>query len=258
MLIKIKINAIFTAALLFLAVFVPKQANAYTQVTNDPNYAIKTYSAAVQFSPPGATATDVLVLSGSATKVVRVIKVEITADATAVGVQDIFVYKRTVLDAAGTSTYVTPIQHDSAYPLTPTISNTGFIIGQSYTIKSASTGCTNMGSGSNTITTSFVASAVTPSSGTCIALQSATASLKTYTTNPTTLGIGLLIIADHYALPAAETTGYPGVPWYMDFSDGIGQKITLRGVNESIAINLGGGAVPTGLNLWASVTWAEE
>jgi len=63
---------------------------------------------------PVATATDVLTLCGSATKVIRVTKIEASADATGAAMVDFYIYKRTVANTGGTSAAITAAQMDSA------------------------------------------------------------------------------------------------------------------------------------------------
>ena len=79
-----------------------------------------------------------------------------------------------------------------------------------------------------------------------------------YTANPSALGAGILISGNHYALPAAATTGYPGNPLLETFGDLNGRRLTLRGPNELFAFNLNGQAIPTGLNIYLRIEWTEE
>ena len=53
---------------------------------------------------PVATATDVLVLKGSATKIIRVTKASILGTATAASIYDLYLTKRTTANTGGTST----------------------------------------------------------------------------------------------------------------------------------------------------------
>lgn len=73
-----------------------------------------TFKYVAQDITPVATATDVLVLSGSATKVIRVTKVSVVGTATAASIYDNYIIKRTAANTGGTSTSVTPAQSDSA------------------------------------------------------------------------------------------------------------------------------------------------
>jgi hypothetical protein len=72
-----------------------------------------TYSYQSATLTPVATATDVVTLTGSASKTIRVTKVCASGIATAASVYDIFLIKRTTADTGGTSTTPTPVQHDS-------------------------------------------------------------------------------------------------------------------------------------------------
>ena len=63
---------------------------------------------------PVATATDVLVLKGSATKIVRVTRASILGSATAASIYDLYLIKRTTANTGGTSTAPTPTTSDSA------------------------------------------------------------------------------------------------------------------------------------------------
>ena len=61
-------------------------------------------------------ATDALVLSGSATKTVRVTRIAYSADATAAGSLDFYFFKRTTADTGGTSSVPAAVQMDSRDP----------------------------------------------------------------------------------------------------------------------------------------------
>jgi len=73
----------------------------------------QTYSAVVSDLTPAIGATDIFTLSGSATKTVFVTAIEIIADATAVGIVDFYLYKRTAANTGGTSSSLAPTPHDS-------------------------------------------------------------------------------------------------------------------------------------------------
>ena len=62
---------------------------------------------------PVATATDVITLCGSATKIVRVVRIQASADSTAASVIDFYVFKRSAVNTGGTSAAVTSVPHDS-------------------------------------------------------------------------------------------------------------------------------------------------
>lgn len=72
-----------------------------------------TYSAsAVSLTPP-ATPTDMVVISGSATKTIRVTKLELSATQTVNGTNTFFIVLRSTADSAGTSSTITNVSHDS-------------------------------------------------------------------------------------------------------------------------------------------------
>ena len=75
-----------------------------------------TYHYVAQDITPVATSTDVVVLSGSASKVIRVTKVSIVGTATAASIYDHYLIKRTAANTGGTSTSPTPAKSDSNDP----------------------------------------------------------------------------------------------------------------------------------------------
>lgn len=160
------------------------------------------YSYVANDVTPVATATDLVTLVGSATKIIRLTMVRLMADATAVGVLDFYGYKRTAANTGGTATQPAIAIHDS---------------------------------------NDAAASAV----------------VNLYSANPT-LGAGILVRADHYALPAASTTGYPFDPIIWDFGTRGGREIVLRGVAQSFAISFNGEVIPAGCNVYVNLEWTEE
>lgn len=72
-----------------------------------------TYSAAFNVAA-AATATDIAVINGSATKTIYITKAIITGIQTTAGLADILLIKRSTADTGGTSTAQTAIPHDSA------------------------------------------------------------------------------------------------------------------------------------------------
>lgn len=62
---------------------------------------------------PATNPTDVLTLTGSATKVIRITKVGVTGKATAAAMVDLYLGKRSTPDTGGTSTNPTPSKYDS-------------------------------------------------------------------------------------------------------------------------------------------------
>ncbi len=65
---------------------------------------------------PVATATDVLVLKGSASKVIRLTKVTVMGSATASAIYDAYLVKRTAANTGGTSTNPSATTADSSDP----------------------------------------------------------------------------------------------------------------------------------------------
>lgn len=152
---------------------------------------------------PVATATDVLTLKGSSTKVIRVTKISIVGTATAASIYDHYVYKRTTANTAGTSTNPTAVSSDS------TDSN-------------------------------------------------ATGVLSLYSANPSALGTGGLLEANKTYLSASATPGAAALPSVYTFGTRGDKAIVLRGASESLAINFGGQAVPSGASLYLSIEWTED
>jgi len=162
-----------------------------------------TFRYVAQDVTPVATATDVLVLSGSASKVIRVTRVSVTGTATAASIYDHYLIKRTAANTGGTSTSLTAAQSDSTD-----------------------------------------------------ATQSAT--LKLYTANPSALGTGIAAEGNKTYLAAGATPGAAALPHAYSFGDRNDKAIVLRGTAESLAINFGGQAVPSGANLYLSIEWTED
>ena len=161
-----------------------------------------TFHYVAQDVTPVATATDVVVLSGSVNKVIRVTKVSIVGTATAASIYDHYIIKRTTANTGGTSTTKTAAQSDSTD-----------------------------------------------------AAQSATLSL--YTANPT-LGTGVTVEGNKTYLAAGATPGAAALPYVYTFGTRNDKAIVLRGTAESLAINFGGQAVPSGANLYLSIEWTED
>ena len=107
-----------------------------------------TFRYVAQDITPVATATDVLVLTGSATKVIRVTKVEVVGTATVASIYDHYIVKRTTANTGGTSTNVTAAKSDSAddaqtaalalYTANPSAVGTGIAVEAHKTYLSAS------------------------------------------------------------------------------------------------------------------------
>lgn len=152
---------------------------------------------------PVATATDVLVLSGSSSKVIRVTKVSVVGTATAASIYDHYIIKRTAANSGGTSTSKTAAQSDSTD-------------------------------------------------------SAQTATLLQYTANPSSLGTGISVEGNKTYLAAGATPGAAALPSVYTFGTRNDKAIVLRGASESLAINFGGQAVPSGANLYLSIEWTED
>jgi len=72
------------------------------------------YSASVTGLAPAVTATDIFTIAGSATKTVRITRIQISGVATAAGAYAVQLIKRSVADTVGTLTNPTIVPHDSA------------------------------------------------------------------------------------------------------------------------------------------------
>ena len=164
-----------------------------------------TYSAAVEVLAAAvpATPTDLIQLIGVTGKVIRVSMVELSMDATAAGVLDLYLIKRTAANTGGSVSAITPIPHDGQDP-------------------------------------------------------AASAVLQVYTALANPLGAGVIIRARGASLPAAGTPAYAVSPTAWDFGIRNGKTITLRGPLDSLCLNFGGQAVPSGLDLWFNIEWSED
>ncbi len=152
---------------------------------------------------PVATATDVLVLTGSATKVIRVTRAGILGTATAATIYDLYLTKRTTANTGGTFTAATPTPSDTADP-------------------------------------------------------APTAVLNLYTANPSALGAGIIVEASKIYLPAGATPAGAGTERQFMFGNRGDKAPILRGVNQSIAFNFAGAAVPAGASLYLIIEWTED
>jgi hypothetical protein len=103
-----------------------------------PRYGQKAaYVYAVSATAPYATPTDWIVIRGSATKTVEILRVELSGAATAATEVIFTLKKHTVANTGGTSTTPTPMKHDSAddaasatvllYSVAPTIDSSAAI-----------------------------------------------------------------------------------------------------------------------------------
>jgi len=88
------------------------QATSWLAVRPQP---FSTYQASNTFTPP-ATPTDLLTITGSATKTVKVWSIRLTTTNTAAGSQQFFVIKRSAVDTTGTPVAGTVVPLDSNNP----------------------------------------------------------------------------------------------------------------------------------------------
>lgn len=76
-------------------------------------YIRQTYSASVTGLAPAVAATDIFLINGSATKTVRITRIQISGIATAAGAYAVQLIKRSAANSGGTSTAPTVVPHDS-------------------------------------------------------------------------------------------------------------------------------------------------
>jgi hypothetical protein len=87
--------------------------NAQGQAAVDTEGRKATYSAAVSAYAPYATAQDILAIAGSATRVVRVTRVEVSGRATAANQLDVQVLVRSAANSGGSQTTLATVPHDA-------------------------------------------------------------------------------------------------------------------------------------------------
>lgn len=200
----------YFAALLLLAIALPAFAfDASQRITPANAMPVNTesgkatYIATAWDIAPAATATDVFQVCGSATKTIRINYIRASADATAAGSLDFYIFKRTAVNTGGTTSAITPAQMDSndAAP---------------------------------------------------------TATALKYTANPTGLGAGVAVLGDHYAMPAAASTGYPINVWDVQFGKRNDETLVLRGVAQCAEFSMNGQTILAGTSLYVTMEWTEE
>jgi hypothetical protein len=82
----------------------------------------------------------------------------------------------------------------------------------------------------------------------------ATATIKNYTANPT---LGTLVGSLDKAYVSSTAVGGAIQPYEWDFTNSLGQPLTLRGAADQIAINFNGAALPAGLQVAVTVMYLE-
>lgn len=100
---------------------------AYDQSTMKPTYSASTIVV------PAAAATDVCVLTGSATKNVRVRRVILAGLASAAFNAPVIFIKRSTVPVGGTSTLTTKVPYDSTNSLTPAVANAATAVAEAFT-----------------------------------------------------------------------------------------------------------------------------
>jgi hypothetical protein len=167
---------------------------------------IPTFSAATVAYSPYASATDIMIITGSATKTVRIKRVGVSGRATAANQLDVGLYKHTVANTTGSPTTITSVAHDTTI-------NTGS--------------------------------------------AAVTAVVQTYGAAPVIDGTKVLFRAVQSNVSQSGSGG-AATPVEWHFGDVNDQALVLHGTAEQAAINLGGGAVPSGTVLNMFVEWSEE
>jgi hypothetical protein len=85
----------------------------------------------------------------------------------------------------------------------------------------------------------------------------ATAVVRSYTANPTTLGTSVGNVRVTKVLSDSPTTAFPP-PYVFDFTNsGLCSGVVLRGVAQSLCLNFNGVALPGGLNVTVNFEWVE-
>ncbi len=162
-----------------------------------------TYTYSIQATAPGyATPQDWIVLRGSATKLLKVVRVEISGAITTAAGYTVSLKKHTIANTGGTSTNPTPIKHDS-----------------------------NDGTASGTV--------------------------LLYTVAPTTDGTATIWKYIRLFLQAPNAAAVAN-SYVWEAGASIGEPMTLRGVAQELAFNLGGVAIGTGQVYDFAITWSEE
>lgn len=162
-----------------------------------------TYRVSLNDFTPAASATDAVMVQGSATKIIRITKIAYSADATGAGALDYYITKRLTPDTGGTSSVPSVGILDSRDPA--------------------------------------------PS-----------ATVKQFSANPTLGTSGVVVAANHYAMPAAASTGYP-ISQFVETFGGTGAKaLVLRNASEVMGFSFNGQTIPAGTSVYVTIEWTEE
>lgn len=181
----------------------PTEADISAVVSVIPT-GFKTYTAATPAFTLAASPTDIIVISGSASKVIRVTNIAISVTENTRSIVQLLLVKRSTANTGGVTVAVAPVAHDSNNP-------------------------------------------------------AATAAPVVYTTNPAALGTGLNLLRIDLLVPdISAALTYPDKNFVPGAGFGNGQAIVLRGVAQSLAINLNGTTPLAGFQIKCSITWTEE
>lgn len=180
----------------------PLSLNIYGQLRTESSMADgakDSYSASVSALAVAVNPTDIFTIIGSATKVIRITSVHLTATRTTSGTTTIQLIKRSQPNSGGTSSATTTVPYDSTSP-------------------------------------------------------SATAVVLSYTANPT---LGTAVGAVDSIKKHISSTNNPLDETIWEFGSRPTKAIILRGVSESLSINLGGSAIAGG-NFDMTIEWTEN
>jgi hypothetical protein len=128
------------------------------------------------------------------------------------------------------------------FEITPTANANGSLDFYVYKRTTANTGGTS------------TATAITPNDS---SNPAPTAVAKLYSANPSALGTGSLVRATRITLASKSPNGIAVQTWVEAFGTGNQQPIVLRGVNESLCINMNSQALPTGTEIYFTLEWVE-
>lgn len=160
-----------------------------------------TYSSGALNVASAALATDIFTITGSATKTIRVTKIEVSGVQTGGAIEDIQLVKRSTANTGGTSATLTGVAFDSTS-------------------------------------------------------AAATATVRTYTANPTLGTLVGTIRGIDIGVPAAGLSG-ASQPWLWKFGGDGSQAVVIRGTSEVLSVNLNGQTM-TGGSFNFSIEWTEE
>lgn len=203
-------GGISTTSLRLQTLLAPNSSNLPRSLTQLENFRMAlvettigkvSYQATVNALTPPATPTDMVTITGSATRTVRIISWEISTIQNTAGINTYFLVKRSSANTGGTSAAVTAIPLDAND-------------------------------------------------------AAATATVRSYTANPTLGGTVGSIRATRLLSPAAATAQFGAWVWSFDTLNS--KPVVLRGTAQVLALNFNGAALPAGLSVSCSINWTEE